>query len=138
MENIFCGYYDEETEQDVPLQPNISEAITFFKSFIWENENSESAMKILFFQALGDNEASLQISCLEKSLWCISTSVSIRRRFLGPFFKRNTFKIFIDKNEDETENIIRLFYDSSPHKFAAFLKNSKGEAVRGGTHLISL
>ena len=126
MENIFCGYYDEETEQDVPLQPNISEAITFFKSFIWENGNSESAMKILFFQALGDNEASLQISCLEKSLWCISTSVSIRRRFLGPFFKRNTFKIFIDKNEDETENIIRLFYDSSPHKFAAFLKNSKG------------
>ena len=126
MENIFCGYYDEETEQDVPLQPNISEAITFFKSFTWENENSESAMKILFFQALGDNEASLQISCLEKSLWCISTSVSIRRRFLGPFFKRNTFKIFIDKNEDETESIIRLFYDSSPHKFAAFLKNSKG------------
>ena len=126
MENIFCGYYDEETEQDVPLQPNISEATTFFKSFIWENENSESAMKILFFQALGDNEASLQISWLEKSLWCISTSVSIRRRFLGSFFKRNTFKIFIDKNEDETENIIRLFYDSSPHKFAAFLKNSKG------------
>ena len=126
MENIFCGYYDEETEQDVPLQPNISEATTFFKSFIWENENSESAMKILFFQALGDNEASLQISCLEKSLWCISTSVSIRRRFLGPFVKRNTFKIFIDKNEDETENIIRLFYDSSPHKFAAYLKNSKG------------
>lgn len=126
MENVFCGYYDEETEQDVPLQPNISEAITFFNNFIWENENSESAMKILFFQALGDNEASLQISCLEKSLWCISTSVSIRRRFLGPFFKRNTFKIFIDKNENETENIIRLFYDSSPHKFAAFLKNSKG------------
>ena len=126
MENIFCGYYDEEAEQDVPLQPNISEAITFFKGFIWGNESSESAMKILFFQSLGDNEASLQISCLEKSLWCISTSVSIRRRFLGPFFKRNTFKIFIDKNEDETENIIRLFYDSSPHEFAAFLKNSKG------------
>ena len=42
------------------------------------------------------------------------------------FFKRNTFKIFIDKNEAEIENIIRLFYDSSPHKFAAFLKNSKG------------
>ncbi|MEG3756960.1 hypothetical protein V5096_03275 [Pseudoalteromonas carrageenovora] len=126
MENIFCGYYDEEAEQDVPLQPNISEAITFFKDFIWENKSSESAMKILFFQALGGNEASLQISCLEKKLWCISTSVSIRRRFLGPFFKRSTFKIFIDKNEDETENIIRLFYDSSPHEFAAFLKNSKG------------
>ena len=126
MENIFCGYYDEEAEQDVPLQPNISEAITFFKGFIWGNESSESAMKILFFQALGDNEASLQISCLEKKLWCISASASIRRRFLGPFFKRSTFKIFIDKNEDETENIIRLFYDSSPHEFAAFLKNSKG------------
>ncbi|MEL0603448.1 hypothetical protein [Pseudoalteromonas undina] len=126
MENIFCGYYDEEAEQDVPLQPNISEAITFFKGFIWGNESSESAMKILFFQSLGDNEASLQISCLEKKFWCISASASIRRRFLGPFFKRSTFKIFIDKNEDETENIIRLFYDSSPHEFAAFLKNSKG------------
>ncbi|MEL0647060.1 hypothetical protein V6248_06465 [Pseudoalteromonas agarivorans] len=126
MENIFCGYYDEEMEQDVPLQPNISEAITFFKDFIWENKNSESAMKILFLQALGDNEASLQISCLEKKLWCISTSVSIRRRFLGPFLKRNTFKVFIDKNEGETENIIRKFYESSPDEFVEFLKSSEG------------
>ena len=126
MENIFCGYYDEEMEQDVPLQPNISEAITFFKDFIWENKNSESAMKILFLQALGDNEASLQISCLEKKLWCISTNVSIRRRFLGPFLKRNTFKVFIDKNEGETENIIRKFYESSPDEFAEFLKSSEG------------
>ncbi|TMO81250.1 hypothetical protein CWC16_04360 [Pseudoalteromonas sp. S3776] len=125
MENIFCGYYDEEMEQDVPLQPNISEAITFFKDFIWENKNSESAMKILFLQALGDNEASLQISCLEKKLWCISTSVSIRRRFLGPFLKRNTFKVFIDKNEGGTENIIRKFYESSPNEFAEFLKSSE-------------
>jgi|TARA_B100000446_G_scaffold77867_1_gene73876 hypothetical protein len=37
MENVFCGYYDEETEQDVPLQPNISEAITFFKKFIFSS-----------------------------------------------------------------------------------------------------
>jgi hypothetical protein len=125
MDQVFCGYYDEEMEQDVPLQPNLDEAITFFKNFIWDNKNVESAMKILFFQTPEDDEASLQISSLEKNQWCVSANVSKRRRFLGPFFKRDTFKIFIDKNKLETENIIRLFYQNSSNEFTTYLQCSE-------------
>ncbi|MFT4907912.1 MAG: hypothetical protein ACI978_001998 [Oleispira sp.] len=50
MEEIFCSYYDEEMEHDVPLQPNLTEAISFFKNFVWENNNKDSTMKMLIFK----------------------------------------------------------------------------------------
>lgn len=125
MDGIFCGYYDEEMEQDVPLQPNLTEAISFFKNFIWENKNNESTMKVLLLQVPEADDTSLQISSLEKNKWCVSAKVSNRRRFLGPFFKRETFKIFIDKNELETEKLIRLFYKSTLSEFTELLKNNE-------------
>jgi hypothetical protein len=104
--SVFCGYLDEEMDQDVPLTPTLAEAISFFRNFIWENEKSESSMKILSFTIL--DEAYLQISTLTENLWCVTASVSTRRRFLGPFFKRESFRIFLDINASETENIISL------------------------------
>lgn len=124
MDQIYCCYYDEEMEQDVPLQPNADEAILFFKNFIWENEDIASTMKTLSFQAPEDEQASLLINSLEKNKWCIYAQVSIKRRFLGPFFKRNISKIFIDEDELETEKIIRLFYENTPDEFTKFLQIS--------------
>ncbi|MFT4764539.1 MAG: hypothetical protein ACI9OH_001634 [Oleispira sp.] len=118
--SVFCGYLDEEMDQDVPLTPTLAEAISFFRNFIWENEKSESSMKILSFTIL--DEAYLQISTLTENLWCVTASVSTRRRFLGPFFKRESFRIFLDINASETENIIRLLYQDSLDELNELLK----------------
>ncbi len=106
------------------MQPNLDEAILFFNSFHWENEKEESVMKVLMFQSPSANDSSIQISSLEKGKWDVSVKVSNRRRFLGPFLKRDTFKIFIDKNKRETEKLIRLFYQSTLSEFTAILKSS--------------
>ncbi|MFT4908404.1 MAG: hypothetical protein ACI978_002495 [Oleispira sp.] len=118
--SVFCGYLDEEMDQDVPLTPTLAEAISFFRNFIWENEKSESSMKILSFTIL--DEAYLQISTLTENLWCVTASVSTRRRFLGPFFKRESFRIFLDINASETENIIRLLYQDNLNELNELLK----------------
>jgi hypothetical protein len=118
--SVFCGYLDEEMDQDVPLTPTLAEAISFFRNFIWENEKSESSMKILSFTIL--DEAYLQISTLTENLWCVTASVSNRRRFLGPFFKRESFRIFLDINASETEDIIRLLYQDSLDELDEMLK----------------
>jgi hypothetical protein len=118
--SVFCGYLDEEMDQDVPLTPTLAEAISFFRNFIWENEKSESSMKILSFTIL--DEAYLQISTLTENLWCVTASVSTRRRFLGPFFKRESFRIFLDINASETEDIIRLLYQDSLDELDEMLK----------------
>jgi len=122
MQGIFCGYYDEEIEQDVPLQPSLNEAILFFRNFKWENEREESTMKILMFQAPGKGDASLHLSSLEKDKWCISARVFNRRKFLGAFFKRDAFNLFIDKNAIETEELIRLFYQKSLPELTALIE----------------
>ena len=125
MEEIFCSYYDEEIEQDVPLQPDLAEAISFFKNFIWENKNEESTMKMLILQATGSDEASLFISSINKGKWEIGATASTRRRFFGPFFKRVTSKSFIDKTETETIELISIFYQKTLADFIALLqKNS--------------
>ncbi len=125
MNQIFCGYYDEEMEQDVPLEPTLDEAVSFFENFIWENKNSASALKIIFFQTSKADDAALQISYLAKNAWSISASASKRRRFLGPFFKRNIFKIFLDKNKLETKNIIRALYQNTSNDFVQYLECSE-------------
>jgi len=122
MQGIFCGYYDEEIEQDVPLQPSLNEAILFFRNFKWENEREESTMKILMFQVPDKGDASLHLSSLEKDKWCISARVFNRRKFLGPFFKRDTFNLFIDKNAIDTEELIRLFYQKTLPELTALLE----------------
>jgi len=124
MQGVFCGYYDEEMEQDVPLQPSLNEAILFFRNFKWENERAESTMKILMFQAPDKGDASLHLSSLEKDKWCVSAQVFNRRKFLGAFLKRDTFNLFIDQNTIETEELIRLFYQNSLSEFTAFLEAS--------------
>lgn len=125
MKEIFCSYYDEEIEQDVPVQPDLAEAILFFKDFIWENQNEESTMKMLILQATGSEEASLFISSINKGKWQIGATASTRRRFLGPFFKRVTYESFIDKTETETIEFISIFYQKTLADFIALLqKNS--------------
>lgn len=125
MEEIFCSYYDEEMEHDVPLQPNLTEAISFFKNFVWENNNKDSTMKMLIFQTSGGYDASLFISSLNKNKWEVGATVSTRRRFLGPFFKRVTFESFIDKTEVEAIELISSFYQKTSTEFIALLKNNK-------------
>ena len=111
IKSVFCGYLDEEMEQDVPLTPTLEEAISFFQNFIWENKNEESSMKMLNFAI--SNNAYLNISSFIENSWCVTASISTRRRFLGPFFKRQSFRIFLDINASEIEDIIRLFYQDS-------------------------
>jgi hypothetical protein len=125
MEGIFCGYYDEEMEQDVLSQPNLTEAVSFFRNFVWENKKKESAMKVLIFQIPSADGSSLQISKLDKNNWCVSAKVTNRRRFFGPYFKRDTFEIFIDKSEAETENLICLFYQNTLSEFTELLENNQ-------------
>ena len=120
IKTIFCGYFDEEMDQDVPLTPTLVEATSFFRNFIWKNEKTESSMKILSFTIL--NEGYLQISKLTENSWCLTASVSTRRRFFGPFFKRESFRIFLDINASETENIIRLLYQDSLDELNEMLK----------------
>ncbi|AZG73017.1 hypothetical protein [Shewanella livingstonensis] len=124
MEGIFCSYYDEEIDQDVPLQPDLAEAISFFKGFIWENQNEESTMKMLILQATGSDEASLFISSLNKGKWEIGATASTRRRFLGPFFKRVTSESFIDNTERETLEFISFFYQKTLADFIALLEKN--------------
>ncbi len=120
IHSVFCGYLDEEIEQDVPLNPTLAEAISFFHSFIWENEKSESSMKMLNF--IIPDKAYLNISSLIEDSWCVTASVSTRRRFLGPFFKRESFRIFLDINATETENLMRLFYQDDLNELDELLK----------------
>ena len=124
MNGIFCGYYDQEMEQDVPLQPTLNEALHFFRNFQWENKQPTSMMKMLMLQIPELDDTSLQISSLEKDKWIISAKVSQRRRFLGPFFKQDVFSLFMDKNALETENLIRDFYQHSLSEFIQLLKDN--------------
>ncbi|WP_043319359.1 hypothetical protein [Microbulbifer sp. HZ11] len=124
MNLVYCGYYDEEAEQNIPAKPTMEEAICLYKSFQWENKEEESSQKLLIFQTGEFNESSLSISKFDEGAWCISASTSRRRRFFGPFFKINTFRVFIDKNVAEVERILRLFYESSTSEFAEFLKSN--------------
>lgn len=124
MEGIFCSYYDEEAEQNIPIKPTLDEAVSLFRSFQWENYKEDSSSKLLIFQSHKFDEASLSISSFDEGAWCISAATSKRRRFFGPFFKVNTFGIFIDKTSVEVENILRLFYENSVSEFSALLKSS--------------
>jgi hypothetical protein len=122
MDGIYCGYYDEELDQDVPVQPTLDEALLLFNKFHWKNESKESAMKALMFQI--PDEAFMIITNLEKNMWHVSASVSNRRRFLGPYFKKKTFRIFLDTNAIDTEELLRLFYKSTLSEFTDLLKNN--------------
>ena len=81
-------------------------------------------MKVIMFQSPSADDSSIQISSLEKGKWDVSAKVSNRRRFFGPFFKQDTFKVFIDKNKRETEKLIRSFYKSTLSELTAILKSS--------------
>jgi len=124
MENVFCSYYDEEIDQDVPLQPNLAEAISFFKGFIWENKNESSTMKMLILQVSGADDASLFISSTIKGKCEIGATASTRRRFFGPFFKRVTSESFIDKTEAEIIEFISFFYQKTLAEFITLLSNN--------------
>ncbi|MBY6210603.1 hypothetical protein KUV95_03500 [Microbulbifer agarilyticus] len=124
MKRIFCAYYDEESEQDVPLQPTLNEAVSLFRRFNWENFKEESTLKSLVFQAQTSETSSLSISRVDESNWCVSASASNRRRFLGPFFKQHEFSLFLDKGADEVEELLRIFYQSTVFEFYTYLKST--------------
>ena len=123
MKGVFCGYYDEESDQSIPMEPTLDEAVLLFKTFRWENDREESAPKLLIFQNGDTDEASLSISKVDEDQWCISAAASTRRRFFGPFFKANRFKLFLNKTADEVEDLLRFFYQSSVIDVADLLKN---------------
>lgn len=125
MEDVFCSYYDEEMEQDVPMQPNLAEVILFFRGFVWQNKNKDSTMKMLILQTAGGDDASLFISSLEKNKWEVGAMASTKRRFLGPFFKRVTSESFVDKTEAEIIELITFFYQKTLSEFITLLKNNE-------------
>ncbi|WP_231758785.1 hypothetical protein [Microbulbifer elongatus] len=124
MNSVYCGYYDEEMDQSIPAKPTLEEAVTLFKRFRWGNTKVESSEKLLIFQSGEIDEASLSISKFDEGAWCVSAATSKRRRFWGPFFKVNTFGVFLDKNSEEVECILRLFYECSTSEFSEFLKSN--------------
>ncbi|GAB1621135.1 hypothetical protein AAOGI_11850 [Agarivorans albus] len=121
MNTVYCMYYDEELDQDVPLQPTLKEAIAFFKSFKWENMNEDSAMKILSLRIIGGEESSLIISQLEKDSWEVSAHSKRRRAYCGPFFKRESQELFFDISKQEVERLITALYQLSIPEFSALL-----------------
>jgi len=131
MNDVFCMFYDDELDQDVPLElANIVEAISAFTQFKWKNEQAESAMKLLIYRTTDDADPSLFISCLEPGMWCLDISLYQRRRYLGPFFKKNIYRGFMDLSQAESEKLIRLFCTAKVPELTAFLeKNESGTTV---------
>jgi len=131
MNDVFCMFYDDELDQDVPFEPaNIVEAISAFTQFKWKNEQEESAMKLLIYRTTDDADPSLFISCLEQGMWCLDISLYQRRRYLGPFFKKNIYRGFMDLSQIESEKLIRLFCTAKVPELTAFLeKNESGTVV---------
>ncbi len=129
MDDIFCLYFDEEIDQGIPSQPeNIDEAIASFRKFNWQNEKAESAMKMLVFKSTDASEPAIFISSLTKDKWCVDTSILKRRPYLGPFFKKNIFRTFIDISRADTEKVLRELYTCSVSEFTALLeRNESGE-----------
>lgn len=127
MDRIFCTYHDEETEQDLGCQePDLDEAIAAFRSFCWENVKPASSMKLLIFQTYGKEEASIWISApLETRRWDVMASANVRRRFLGPFFKRKTRRLFADSGAAEVENLINILFTYSLAEYVAFLDGNE-------------
>ncbi|MBL4797931.1 MAG: hypothetical protein JKY50_11000 [Oleispira sp.] len=129
MDDIYCLFFDEEIDQDLPSQPeNSEEAISIFRKFQWQNKHAESTMKLLIFKSSDGSDPSVFISCLTKDKWCVDTSILKRRQYLGPFFRKTIFRTFIDLGKSEVEELLRSFYGSSPGEFIALLeRNESGE-----------
>jgi hypothetical protein len=131
MNDVFCMFYDDELDQDVPLEPaNIAEAVAVFTKFNWKNEQAESVMKLLIYRSTDVGDPSLFISCLEEGMWCLDISLYQRRRYLGPFFKKNIHRSFMDLSQHESETLIRLFCTAPVPELTTFLeKNESGPVV---------
>jgi hypothetical protein len=125
MEGICCGYYDEELDQDIPFEPDKDEAIAAFRCFSWKNIKPSSKMKLLMFQTPGREQASLLVSSLEKDRWDVSASAYMCRRFLGPFFKKKKFRLFVDLCASEVEDLIEILFSYSLVEYAAFLDGAE-------------
>ncbi len=128
MEGIVCGFYDEETDYDIPLNPDRAAAVEAFRNFKWENNEGGPANKALFFQAADDNNSSMLISSLEHGKWAVSATAVNRRRFFGPFFKKNTINIFLDLDKSATEALIEIFFTQSREEFTNFLEKSDSDS----------
>lgn len=121
MDNIYCGYFDEELDQVVPIQPTVNEAVDAFRNFIWKNEKAESHPKMLIF-SLHPDKTGMQILVCEGETWFVSALAATKRPYFGTFFKKETFHVFTDQTKTQTEEIIRLFYSSkSVDEFQRFL-----------------
>jgi len=130
MDDVYCLFFDEEIDQDMPLQPeSAEEVVSVFRNFQWQSKSAESAMKLLVFKSSDASDPSLFISCLEKNKWCVDTSILKRRPYLGPFFKKTIFRTFIDLSKSDTEELLRIFYASSVGEFTALLENNESGEV---------
>jgi hypothetical protein len=131
MNDVFCMFYDDELEQDVPLEPaNIAQAVAVFTKFLWKNEQAESVMKMLIYKTTDACDPTLFISCLEEGMWCLDISLYQRRRFLGPFFRKNIHRSFMDLNKVESEKLIHAFCTLPASQLTILLeKNESGLLV---------
>ncbi|RKF20272.1 hypothetical protein DBZ36_07470 [Alginatibacterium sediminis] len=127
MDDIYCAYFDEEIDQDVPSQPTLDEALNLLHSFNWSKANSESAMKALMFQFGSTDNVLLSISKPQTELWICSMTVVKRRAFCGPFFRRKHYSVLIDITSAEVEEIVRLIYTTNLQTITEFVNQAELE-----------
>ena len=127
MENIWCMYHDDTGDQDMTIEPTLDEALANFERFDWGNGEVGIGIKVLYFGIPNDSEPSIMITNnpLEPT-WCVTTSMRIRRRFCGPFFKKIVTKTLMDIDRQAVNAVIRRFYEDTGEAYLHWLQ--EGEA----------
>lgn len=129
MKKIYCGYLDLEVEEDyydAPFEPTLEEAISFFNRFGWTQKKSEFGGKSLAFQT--DDGSMLTIlkfgvGDLTNSGWDISALSYKKRKFLGPFFKKEASMLLSDSSKQQVEKWLEIFYNSTFDEYFEVVKS---------------
>lgn len=127
MNVIYCAYLDQEGEQDVAPQPDLSEAITIFRTFNWQNEQPDSAVKLLIFRGVNDETPFCTLFTFFDHRWSAHISIRQRRRFLGPLFKRSRFCALDELDAAEVESFLTLLFTTESEDFMQKLKSQFGD-----------
>lgn len=125
MKNIICNYYDTKQNQTVESYPDLVTAIATFREFEWRpvvNDEGEAGIQMIMYNAVGDNNSSMQLSNSEDKLWCLAVCAVNRRRFCGPFFAKQTFKLFVEIEQSIVEKWIRNYFNDSLEEFTKRLE----------------
>lgn len=129
MENIYCIYYDDKTDEDVLDPLNMDESISFFRDFFCKNELSELSIKTLIFKSFHESSPLLCLSLTGEGEWCIDIGIYKRRKFMGPFFKKFIMKTFFESNAVNAEKYIKFFFITPPIDFISILEKNESGGV---------